>query len=309
MSDGGPALVQYIATRLEHPVLPPIKTAALTIADRLSGVAVLFYGSMLRTGELDGVADFYVLTKATPERGAAALRARLLWPDVSYHEVTVDGQTIRAKVATMPIDLFAQAARGATLDTTIWARFVQRAALIWAATGAVQMCVVGAVASAAITSARFAAVIGPRSGAPSAFWKALFQETYQTELRFEKPGRELHILDFDAEHYDRLLPLAWAADGICFDNSTDGALSPRLDGERSACLFESWRVCAVAAKPLNIARLVKAAFTFEGATRYALWKIHRHTGIRVPVTPFRERHPILAAPGVLWRVWLATAAR
>ena len=55
-------------------------------------------------------------------------------------------------------------------------------------------------------------------------------------------------------------------------------------------------------RPLNVARLLKAAFTFEGAARYAAWKIERHTGVPVAVTPWRERHPILAAPGVLWRV-------
>src|SRR3546814_19838018 len=56
-------------------------------------------------------------------------------------------------------------------------------------------------------------------------------------------------------------------------------------------------------KPLNFARLLKAAFTFDGAARYALWKIERHTGLAIALTPWRERHPILAAPGVLWRVW------
>ena len=53
-------------------------------------------------------------------------------------------------------------------------------------------------------------------------------------------------------------------------------------------------------KPLNFARLAKASTTFEGAARYAAWKIERHTGMPVEVTPFREKHPVLAAPGVLW---------
>jgi hypothetical protein len=56
-------------------------------------------------------------------------------------------------------------------------------------------------------------------------------------------------------------------------------------------------------RPLNYARLIKAAFTFEGAARYAAWKIERHTGMPVALTPWRERHPVLAAPGVLWRLW------
>ena len=67
-------------------------------------------------------------------------------------------------------------------------------------------------------------------------------------------------------------------------------------------LAGAWRRRRVLGRPLNVARLMKAAFTFEGAARYAAWKIERHTGVPVTVTPWRERHPILAAPGVLWRV-------
>lgn len=264
---------------------------------------------MLRTGDLDGIADFYVLTRPVRGKRGTGPRLYLLWPDVSYHEVELSGRTVRAKVATMPVDLFARAAEGVMLDTTVWARFVQRSALVWAATGAVEVTVVRAVAAAAVTAARFAALLAPRRGYPTDFWKALFRETYRTELRFERPGREDQILDFDADHYERLLPLAWSAGEIPFASTQDGMLAPSLDFIQSVELFEAWRACAVAAKPLNIARLIKAAFTFEGAARYALWKIHRHTGVRLPVTPFRERHPILSAPGVLWKVWMATAAR
>ena len=56
-------------------------------------------------------------------------------------------------------------------------------------------------------------------------------------------------------------------------------------------------------KPLNLLRLVKASTTFAGAARYAAWKIERHTGLPIKVTPFAERFPLLAAPGVLWALW------
>ena len=58
-------------------------------------------------------------------------------------------------------------------------------------------------------------------------------------------------------------------------------------------------------KALNVARLVRATTTFEGAARYGAWKVERHTGVAVEMTPWRERHPVLAAPGVLWQVWRA----
>ena len=30
-----------------------------------------------------------------------------------------------------------------------------------------------------------------------------------------------------------------------------------------------------------------------------------HTGVPIELTPWRERHPLLAAPGVAWRYWRA----
>jgi hypothetical protein len=56
------------------------------------------------------------------------LARRVLWPDVSYHELTLDGQVLRAKVASMTLAQFADAAGGKDFDTTIWARFVQPSA-------------------------------------------------------------------------------------------------------------------------------------------------------------------------------------
>ena len=72
-----------------------------------------------------------------------------------------------------------------------------------------------------------------------------------------------------------------------------------------ARVLRAWRMRRTLGKPLNLARLVKAAFTFEGAGRYAAWKIERHTGVAITVTPWRERHLILASPGVFWQLWKA----
>ncbi|SOB87019.1 hypothetical protein SAMN06297144_2139 [Sphingomonas guangdongensis] len=293
------ALGAFLSAALDRPVCAEIADAARVIASRLEGQAVLFYGSVLRTGDLDGVLDFYVLRA---REGSEGFIAQHLWPDVSYHEVTVHGRTVRAKVATMTLATFARAACGETLDTTIWARFVQPSALIWASTPAVRRAVVAAVADAAITAGRFAALHGPVEGTPASFWRSLFRATYATELRVEAPGREEQILANAPAHYDALLPLAWAADGIGCTRRGD-QLAPLLAEERAGAIAAAWLRHERAGKPLNLARLVKAAFTFDGATRYAVWKIERHTGLRIPVTPFRERHPIIAAPQVLWRLW------
>lgn len=56
-------------------------------------------------------------------------------------------------------------------------------------------------------------------------------------------------------------------------------------------------------KWLNVVRLIRATATFEGGVRYAAWKVERHTGVPVKVTPLREKYPLLAAPAFAWHVW------
>ena len=56
-------------------------------------------------------------------------------------------------------------------------------------------------------------------------------------------------------------------------------------------------------------RLVKAASTFTGGPDYLAWKIERHSGVKVELTPWQRRHPILAAPGMFWRLYRRGAFR
>lgn len=288
--------MERIAASLAAPVDPAVRAFAGALGKEAGANAVLFYGSNLRTGSLEGVLDFYVLLPGDVEGG--------IWPRVSYHEREFEGRVLRAKVATMTLGTFAAAASGKLLDTTIWARFVQPSALVWSAGMEPAAQVSEAVAAAAQTAARFAAALGPEAGTPDDFWRALFRATYRAEFRVEKAGRENDILSVNRGHFHGLLPLALEAAGVPF--ARDGErLAPRLPpGERDR-LRASWGRRARLGKPYNLVRLVRASTTFDGAARYAAWKIERHTGVPVKLTPFRERHPVLAAPGVLWRVWRA----
>lgn len=286
------ALAERIAARLSAPVDPAVADFARALADASGAVAVLFYGSNLRTGSLDGVLDFYLLLPGSKESA--------IWPRVSYHERAAGGgTTLRAKVATMGLATFAKAASGELADTTIWARFVQPSALIWAENDAAKAGVIAAIASAATTAARLAAALGPVSGTAEDYWRALFRATYSAEFRVEKRGRENDILSVNADHFAGLLPLALEAGGIA-PGLRGAILTPRLMPAERARILGWWKRRRRLGKPLNLLRLVKASTTFEGAARYAAWKIERHTGMPVKVTPFRERYPLLAAPQVLW---------
>jgi hypothetical protein len=296
----GAPLRARIEQGIARSVDPAVAAFARHLAEQSGALAMLFYGSNLRTGELEGVLDYYLLTQGAPERG--------IWPRVSYHEWAFEGTPLRAKVATMTLAKFAGAASGRLLDTTIWARFVQPSALVSCSGEAAHKAVVSALCEAGMTAARLAVAVGPESGLEADYWTALFEATYRAEFRVETTGRARSIIELNAAHFEGLLPLALDAAGIGYE--VEGArLAPRITpGDRRATV-RWWTKRRRMGKPLNLLRLVRAASTFDGAARYAAWKIERHTGVRVALTPWRERHPVLAAPGVLWQVWRARSKR
>jgi hypothetical protein len=296
MSGASGPLEQRLAAGLAAPVDPAVAEFAAALGTAAGAQAVLFYGSNLRTGSLEGVLDFYVLLPGAAEGEAA------IWPTVSYHDRPHGDVTLRAKVATMRLATFARAAGGELTDTTIWARFVQPSALVWTGDDGAHDAVVHAIAAACITAARLAAALGPESGTAEDYWRALFRATYEAEFRVEKSGRENDILSVNAAHFAGLLPLALEAGGIP-PRQEGERLSPDLPHWQRGVILKWWARRRRMGKPLNLLRLVKASTTFEGAARYAAWKIERHTGMPVEVTPFRERHPLLAAPGVLYDLW------
>jgi len=288
------ALAARIAAALERTPDQAVTAFAAHLAQEAGALAVLFYGSNLRTGSLDGVLDFYVLLPGGVESG--------IWPRVSYRERDHAGLTLRAKIATMQIGTFAAAARGDLIDTTIWARFVQPSTLAWCRDAAARAEVEQALAAAACTAARLTVALHRDAGEEWDFWRALFRATYRAELRVEKPGREDSILQLNAAHFTGLLPEALVAADVPFDWQESLIVPAMAEAERRRVL-RWWAPRRRLGKLLNVRRLLRATATFDGAARYAAWKVERHTGVKVEITPWREKHPVLAAPGVLYRVW------
>ena len=285
-----------VAATLVRDMRPEVRRIAGLLGEEVGACAVLFYGSNLRIGSLEGVLDFYVLLPGP--------QTERIWPRVSYREWDDGDTTLRAKIATMSLEQFRKAAQGQSRDTTIWARFVQPSALAWASGESAQRDVAQAIAAAAKTAARLAAALGPECGRAEDFWRALFQATYRAEFRVEKAGREDSILSVNAAHFEGLLPLAWQAGDIDY-SVENGVLAPRQSSSERKRVRSWWDRRRRLGKPLNLLRLAKATTTFDGAADYGAWKLERHTGIRIEVTPFRARHPLLAAPGAMFELWRA----
>lgn len=291
---------------LTSPVPEAISSFADYIAQKMEGtpLGILFFGSVLREMDPEGIVDFYVITDGPASLGNAPLEKlanRMLPPNVYYMEHEVGGKCVRAKVAFLSLKQFLKRSTLFTLDTTIWARFCQPVRLVWVKDAVNAEKILQAIRQCLITAGCWAALLGPESGEADIYWHNLFTYTYAAELRVEKKGRSRNILAGKEERYRVLLPATWTEASLEFEEKA-GVLHPVLSFAARQKAAHNWRNIAAAGRPLNIARLIKAAFTFRDGVSYLLWKIRRHTGHDVYVSDFEKRHPILTLPLFLWRV-------
>ncbi len=292
------ALVDMLADEVDTPVQPWVSAAAEAVRGRHGEAvrAMVFYGSCLRDGSAGGppansLLDFYVLVGDYGQAHQSRLAVyanRLLPPNVFYLEVPWETGQLRVKYAVMSLDQFAAGATVGTLQPMVWARFAQPARLVYGADSQARQVVTAALADAVTTLVAVTASRIPGEARPEVLWPRAFAETYRAELRPEPAGRARDLYEADRQRYDRLTPLALAL------AKSGGA---------------PWVLRRVVGKALNGARLVKAAFTFEGAVDYVLWKVERHSGIRATATPWQRRHPLLASPALAWRLYRLGAFR
>ncbi|MDT0498764.1 hypothetical protein RM530_15550 [Algiphilus sp. W345] len=279
---------------------------ARQLGERSGGgaAAVLFYGSALRDAALDGVLDFYILLDRCadwPAPATATLANRLLPPNVGYIETELGGQTLRTKYAVMSLAQFRKAMSVRAVDTTLWARFSQPSVCLYARSESDRQDVRDAVRAATLTAAQWAAALGPERGKALDYWRALYARTYQAELRVERSDRGADLVARDAARYAALLPAAWRAAGVDFDQDGDWLLTRFSPAERTAA-GRRWALRQRLGRPLNALRLIKAAGTFDNGMDYIAWKVERHSGYRMEPTEFQRRHPVLAAPALYLRL-------
>ncbi|MFD1951255.1 hypothetical protein ACFSGX_10820 [Sphingomonas arantia] len=274
------AVCALVREELALPVDPRVTAMAAAIAARHGGAAraVLFYGSCLRTTELDGqMLDFYLIVSdyraAYPARWMR-LANRLLPPNV----FPVADNGLASKYAVLSeADLDALCGPEAS-TVSVWARFAQPSRLVWRRDDAAAERVVGSVARAGPTAMALALpMCAPAErGDPLAVWRAAFAQTYRAELRAERDDRSGSIVDADPERYRRF----------------GAAILPGLVGAGGEA---RWRSLRRNGKSLTVLRLMKASATFAGGIDYLAWKINRHAGTKIAIRPWQRRHPLLGA--------------
>ena len=280
-------IANLVARTLDRPLPPGIGAMAGHILKQRKAAAILAYGSCLRgVSTDDSLIDLYVLTESDRDvsgNGLSRLAARLVPPNVYYAEMPHEGGTLRCKYAVMTLADFARQVKPTTGNPYFWARFAQPAALVHVEGEASRERVIEAVADAVTTMYQAALASAPRDAEPLAVWARGFAETYRTELRPEGGHRAQEIV---------------AANGEFYTSVARTLGTPELPPV-------SWPQRRWWGKALSVARLIKAAFTFEGGASYAAWKIERHSGRKIMLSPWQQRHPVLAGllllPKLLWR--------
>lgn len=266
--------------------------------------AVLFYGSCRRANDdTGGIVDLYLLVddyRAAYGRWLPALANRALAPNVYYLEIDFAGRTARAKYAVVSMNHF-ERGTARWFHPYLWARFAQPCGLLYAADEEARRRVARAVAAAATTFAQKALPRLPAEFDAEVLWTRGMLLTYAAELRSERPDR---IRGLYRDAAAELQSITHALAGACgWTSPRPGFYANPTSGAGRWLGATGWAVRRALGKLLSVARLLKASFTFDGGLPYLAWKIERHSGVKLEITPFMRRFPRLGAMGAFWRTW------
>ena len=272
--------------------------------------AVLLYGSCLRSDDLgDGVVDFYAIVnsygKAYPERYLGYLNAWLA-PNVFYLEVSAPGHTqekkFRAKYAVVSMADFEQGT-WRWFHPYLWARFAQPSRLLYVRDETIRKHIYTALARAVVTFLKSSLPMLNSSVANvEAIWVNGLTQTYAAELRPERATRAQQLARINLDDYTRLTEHAAPVLVGMLEMLPDGDYRCLINAADRRRARWRWRLRRWQGTVLSVLRLTKAAFTFSDSISYAAWKIERHTGVRVEVTPMLRRHPVLWGFKVSWQL-------
>jgi hypothetical protein len=270
------SLKEFCERSLAREVSPELHAMADFLQQKHDGaVAILAYGSCLRgVAVSDTLMDFYVLTENLADVSPSilsCLACAMVPPNVYYAETKLEGQNLRAKYAVLPLSLFARRMTRKTSNPYFWARFSQPSALVYARNENVRQQVIAAISEALRTSFANAKALTNDQDALT-IWTAGFNTTYKSEFRSEQTNRAASIVSSAPDYYKEAARIL-ASEIPFHPNQTLRRFTGKI-----------W----------SVLRLIKAAFTFQGGADYIVWKIERHSGEKIILTPWQRRHPIIA---------------
>ena len=296
-----PSITELASEELALPVDPRVAAMAAAVAGRYGAAsrAVLFYGSCLRSKELEGqMLDFYLIVssyRAAYGRSWLASANRLIPPNV--FPFAYDG--LAAKFAVLSEDHFRRECSVSARSVSVYARFAQPSRLAWAADEAARNMAVGAVSHAAPTILELTrpTMTDEEAADPVAIWRKGLSYTYGAELRAERSSRSDSVVDADPDRYRRFAHAAGLP-------QVRGYTELQRNSSESA-----WRYAQRREKRTSVKRLAKASLTFSGGIDYLAWKVNRHAGTDIRIKPWQRRFPLLGALTLLPRLLKRGAIR
>lgn len=308
-----PQLITLIRQESSQPALSGVRALVNAVLRRYgeAAQAILFYGSCLRTGnDTEGLVDLYLLVDSY--RSAYSIRRlallnELLPPNVFYVEIPLGDRMVRAKLAVLSLKDFQLGTSKAWFHSYLWARFAQPTGLVYARDDQAAEHVYAALAQAVVTFITQVLPHTAESFVARELWREGLLLSYKAELRAERQDDLIHLFDANPEHYDQLTHAVMALVPYSvevFESAEAIHYQAYIPARvRSRCRMK-WRVRRLQGKLLSVLRLLKGLFTFQGGPDYILWKIKRHSGVEIEMTPGLRRHPLLAACLLFWRLYL-----
>lgn len=278
-------------------------------------VGVLHYGSCLRNSDpYDGLVDLYVIVDTYRAVYGASLRALLSWllpPDVFYLEVPAARGTVQAKYALLSLPQLKRGTRR-WFHPYLWGRFAQRVALVHSRDEAATRALLEAAGQAVLTFIAATLPVLPRRFSAKDLWEQGLGLSYATELRAERSGRQAELFHDDEPYYSNLAAAALTGSPHPVRRVDDGSgpgYVADISGARRLLARAAWSLRRIQGRLLHVLRLLKNVFTFKGGVDYVLWKLERHSGVRVEVPDRVRRHPLIFGWGVVWRLYRRGAFR
>lgn len=252
-----------------------------------SVLAVLLYGSCRQTKDLsEGLVDLCVIVdsyRSAQPKLFDRLTNQLLPPNVYFLQTA----SLRCKYIVISKTQF-EKKLSSRWDHYFWARFSQPFTVLYTQTLLVKDDLVRAQQKAIMTFYRDLVSL---EGLPSdalEFWAWGLRKTYACELRPEKPEHSIGLIRKESAFWQAIT------------DALANEISLRRTNTTQA--LRHWRVRRITGKALNLARLIKAASTFQDGVDYIAWKVERHSGVTVEIKPWMRRHPRLAGWWLAWQL-------
>lgn len=307
----------------EGPASDAVAALTARVRERFgdSTVAVLFYGSVLRDRlEVeDGLLDLIAIVDGYGKAYGGWVLPLLnlaLAPNVFYLETDVDTEApdpdaeeghgshrARAKYATISLSHLRHKTGPRCLQSYFWGRLAQPVVVAYTRDAEAQRAVDEVLARAITTFATCSSKRLTGTFDAERLWSEGLAACYRTEFRPEQARRAQDLTESGLTRYRAVCDavarkLAWTrVPGHEVPHYTTPTSALRRGWSHTA-----WWARRVQGRTLHVLRLMKAAFTFRGGLEYLLWKIERHSGVKVDVSERTRRHPLIFGWWTLWRV-------